>query len=366
MKRILYTILTAAAVLLVNYFFSNGTFQANVETPTPLPTHTSVPLFPVPMTPGPNDPTPMATPTIETRGPYNELYFTITTPKEYYPPATPPGYDESTYRLARLPGSCVVGLTECPEVETVRTPFDMKEVWNDGTGIAWSPDGRYGLLVVHPEDELSSGKTKDELEKIKLQSPSEYNISPSTLYLFDAQTDVWNEVYRMERKFVTNQKWSPDGEWIAFVVNSSVWAFQSPQADDGIYVVHPDGSGLKQLSGMSASTYILGWIGNSILLQRAQGLYPTADSVKYRMEMLTLDGETKFLFETNRMAYYTLSPDGGALLATDAQGEPGVYDNSPIKGVDVLALDGSVIHRFGTFSNYIIRISNSPMTINIY
>ncbi|MBK7452998.1 MAG: hypothetical protein IPJ46_04545 [Anaerolineales bacterium] len=32
MKRILYTILTAAAVLLGNYFFSNGTLEANVET----------------------------------------------------------------------------------------------------------------------------------------------------------------------------------------------------------------------------------------------------------------------------------------------------------------------------------------------
>jgi hypothetical protein len=36
MKKILYTILTAAAVLLGNYFFSNGTLEATVETPTPI------------------------------------------------------------------------------------------------------------------------------------------------------------------------------------------------------------------------------------------------------------------------------------------------------------------------------------------
>lgn len=67
------------------------------------------------------------------------------------------------------------------------------------------------------------------------------------------------------------------------------------------------------------------------------------------MEMLTLDGETKFLFETDRMAYFTLSPDGGSLLATDAQGES---MGSPVKSVDVLALDGSVMHTFGMFTNY--------------
>ncbi len=40
MKRILYTILTAAVVLLGNYFFSNGTLEASVETPTPIVTPT--------------------------------------------------------------------------------------------------------------------------------------------------------------------------------------------------------------------------------------------------------------------------------------------------------------------------------------
>ena len=44
MKRILYTILAAAAILLGNYLFSNGTLEATVETPTPI----VVPTLPVP------------------------------------------------------------------------------------------------------------------------------------------------------------------------------------------------------------------------------------------------------------------------------------------------------------------------------
>ena len=40
MKRILYTILAAAVILAGNYFFSNGTLDASVETPTPVVTPT--------------------------------------------------------------------------------------------------------------------------------------------------------------------------------------------------------------------------------------------------------------------------------------------------------------------------------------
>jgi hypothetical protein len=40
MKRILYTILAAAVILVGNYFFSNGTLEASVETPTPFVTPT--------------------------------------------------------------------------------------------------------------------------------------------------------------------------------------------------------------------------------------------------------------------------------------------------------------------------------------
>ena len=38
MKRILYTILASAIILVGNYFFSNGTLEANVETSTPIVT----------------------------------------------------------------------------------------------------------------------------------------------------------------------------------------------------------------------------------------------------------------------------------------------------------------------------------------
>ena len=35
----------------------------------------------------------------------------------------------------------------------------------------------------------------------------------------------------------SNPLWSPDGNWIAFI-----------RSNDGIYIIHPDGSGLKRLT----------------------------------------------------------------------------------------------------------------------
>jgi len=50
MKRILYTLLSATALLIGNYFFSNGTLEARVETPTPIPPSATPALVPLPDT----------------------------------------------------------------------------------------------------------------------------------------------------------------------------------------------------------------------------------------------------------------------------------------------------------------------------
>lgn len=353
MKRSIFNLIASIFLLGLGWLVPHSIFNVSIETaPTPAPVlPADLPPASLPASNGdpetPSAPTGISAPA---RDPYGELYFTITTAKEYIHPAEPPvGVDESTARLTRLPGSCVVGLIECPEPETVTTPFNMKDVFRaDGGGLAWSPDGRYGLLVTHPEDELSIGKTKDELEQLAWQSPADFEISPSILYLFDAQLNTWQEVYGAERKFFFTPTWSPDGQWIAFQVLNSVWAFHPSQADDGIYLVRPDGSELQQLSAVNAS--IQGWIGNSLLLQQRQGAYP---AISYTFTLLSLNGEITPLFSSDRQAFYALAPSGGALLAADASGDA---HNMPTKSINVLALDGSVIQSFGTFSNYVSGI----------
>jgi hypothetical protein len=149
----------------LGFFLPHSVFDISLETPTVMAMPTSVPVF-LEMAPTDvNGPTPVPTP-IEEHDPYGEVYFTIIKAKEYAPPATPPpGVDESVSRLARLPGSCVVGLAVCPVPEIVPTPFDMKDVLatnSDAGALTWSPDGRYGLIVVHPPDDTTRGWTDEE------------------------------------------------------------------------------------------------------------------------------------------------------------------------------------------------------------
>ena len=347
MKRSLINLIISALVLGFGWFVPHSVFDVRLETPTTEPTPTPVPLFLEPVTPGPNDPTPMPTPT-ETRDPYGELYFTVTTPDmaSQTDPNIP--IDKFITRLVRLPGSCMVGLVACPAPEIVPTPFDLQDVLatdSDSGALTWSPDGRYGLLVIHPQDDLTRGWTPEEWEQFKKADLNDLEISPSILYLFDAETDTWHELYRADRKYFYSANWSPEGEWVAFTVASSMLNIHPFQADDGVYVVHPDGSGLQRLGGEG---YILGWVGNSILLRRFLHPGSTVD-FSHVVEKLNFDGKVTTLFESSRLVIYALAPDGGSLLAADSATRDG---GGPQKTINVLALDGSVIRSFGTFSNF--------------
>ena len=350
MKKILYTLLSAGTLLVANLFASNGTFQVGVETPTPAASPTLISESSDPVTTPADGPTaiPTLVPAAEAGDPYGEFYFTVINPKAYYPPATPPpGVFEDTYRLVRLPGSCVVGLIECPAPENVPTPFDIQNVLatdSDSGALTWSPDGRYGVITVHPPDDFTKGWPVDDAGQIKMRKLEDLNISPSTLYLFDAENDTWRELYRAERKVFYSSHWSPDGQWIAFTVASSMFSFHPFQADDGVYIVHPDGSGLQRLGGQG---YILGWTGDNIITRRF--LDPGSDSFAHIVEKVSLDGQVTRLFESSRLTNYALAPDGGSLLAADSTTRNG---SGSQRRVDVLALDGSVIRSFGTFSNF--------------
>lgn len=325
MKRLILNLIATAIMLGIGWQVPHSPLKVTLEMPTPTPAAVLAEETPSPLLPSATD---ILTPE---RDPFGELYFTLV------------GFDHAP-RLVRLPGACVVGKIDCPEAEMVLTPFAMKDVFTNGVkGLTWSRDGKYGVFVIHPEDDLSRGRTKEELNQLKIQTPADFQVSTSTIYLFDAETDAWRELYHAESKFIYSPVWSADGQWLAFAMRSSVWAFHPIQAEDGIYVIRPDGSQLFQLASVDAT--ILGWVGSSVALQRTVSPYPAVD---YAIEMLTLDGQKTSLFASTRLAYYNLAPDGGALLVTDAQSE---NSGGPQKSVELLALDGSVTHSFGIYSN---------------
>lgn len=352
MKKIIYTLLFSGSLLVANLFVSNGTFQVAVESPTPPSTPTLIPRPGMESTPV-DGPTPIPTlAPAEAGDPYGELYFTVIVPD--YASQTDPNIPIDTFitRLMRIPGSCVVGLIECPTPDVVSTPFNLQDVLatdSDSGALTWSPNGRYGVITIHPHDDFTEGWTAEEWEQFKTRKLEDLNISPSTLYLFDAETDTWREIYRADRKFFYSSYWSPDGQWIAFTVASSMVTIHPFQADDGVYLVRPDGSDLQRLGG---DGYILGWVGDSIITRRF--LDPALGSFAHVVEKLTLDGQVTKLFESSRLANYTLAPDGGSLLAADGATREG---GNPIKEINVLALDGSMIRSFGTFSNRSSAIS---------
>ncbi|HEY5729119.1 MAG TPA: WD40 repeat domain-containing protein [Anaerolineales bacterium] len=355
MKKILYTLLSAGTLLVANLFASNGTFQVGVETPTPPSTPILIPPPGIESTPV-DGPTPIPTfvPTEEPGDPYGELYFSVIVPDFASQPDPDIPIDKFITRLVRLPGSCVVGLIECPAPENVPTPFDTQVMlptsYSGGVRLlTWSPDGRYGVIIVKPPDDFTRGLTDEEYEQFRAGKLEDLNISPSTLYLFDSQTDTWREFYSADRKFLSNVNWSPDGQWIAFYATSGGLVIHPPQADDGVYIIHPDGSGLQRVGD---GGHLLGWVGDSLLLKHdinpTSWLNPGLEDFSHVVEKLSLDGQVTTLFKSSRLVNYALSPDGGSLLTADSTTRTG---GSPQRAVDVLALDGSVIHSFGTFSN---------------
>jgi len=364
MKHSIFNLLASLLLLSLGWLLPHSVFSVSLGiAPTPGISAAGTTSAPLPGEPAmvPNQASiperfepPALTPFSEPGDPYGILYFTVIKPKEYYPPATPPpGVYEVTVKLMRLPGSCVVGLIECPAPKNVPTPFDMEDVLAsdyDSGALTWSPDGRYGLIFVHPPDDFTKGWTAEELEQFKKRKLEDINISASTFYLFDAKNDSWSELFRADRKFFYSVRWSPDGQWIAFTVASSMLTIHPFQADDGVYIVHPDGTGLQRVG---RDGYALGWVGESLVIRRF--LHPGSENdFSHVVEKLSRDGQATRLFESSRLANYALAPDGGSLLAADGATREG---GNPLKTVNVLALDGSVIRSFGIFSNYYSAIS---------
>jgi Tol biopolymer transport system component len=84
------------------------------------------------------------------------------------------------------------------------------------------------------------------------------------LFLFNPQDQTWKSI--AEFNFIDPPMWSPDGDWLAFRV-------QDGTGRDEIYIIHPDGTGLTNLSAnenlpAEGQPYVLnGWINNNVILR---------------------------------------------------------------------------------------------------
>ncbi|MCE5207196.1 MAG: hypothetical protein LLG42_02680 [Chloroflexi bacterium] len=117
-------------------------------------------------------------------------------------------------------------------------------------------------------------------------------------------------------------EWSPDGQWLAFV-----------RSNDGIYVSHPDGSGMRQVADASEVRFLVGWLpDNRRLVMTSLGIEGSQTQV---LDVETGLTEDMFVIENAKGGFVQLSPDGTRVAFNEQ------LFGVPAYGVYIANLDGS-------------------------
>lgn len=118
-------------------------------------------------------------------------------------------------------------------------------------------------------------------------------------------------------------QWSPDGKWIAFTSdrntewkghdNGAGWEHLQELA---VYIVHPDGTGLKRISSPAApqSDHELEWNYLQTYKPFAVDLVLTADRLRYIQELNVSFKVQKSLLPFERVADMSLAAEAVKLL----------------------------------------------------
>ena len=116
----------------------------------------------------------------------------------------------------------LVDATDGSVIETIhfRTTTEGMDVY--GALMDWSPDGTEVVL-----DGMNSDRP-DDLD--------------CALWISDADGSNWKRITNWREDCDYGPVWSPDGTWLAF-------ARLNPRSERGLYLMHPDGSGLRLLAG---------------------------------------------------------------------------------------------------------------------
>ncbi|MEO8355561.1 MAG: hypothetical protein ABI621_06585 [Chloroflexota bacterium] len=216
-------------------------------------------------------------------------------------------YGNEKTQLVRVPGSCVAGLSACPEAEVISTPFDLKFSL---TSLIWSPNG----------------------DATAFAYPVSTDGNKASLFLFNPQEQTWDSL--VEFNCIDPPMWSPDGMWLAFRV-------QDGEGRDEIHIIRRDGTELTNLSAneklpSAGQPYVLnGWINNNVILRGRNN----------RVYLLRADdGTVRPLFDTPwEKSNFVPSPDGYFLAYVDISDQRAV--------LKLLTPDGNTSRDLTTFQN---------------
>ncbi len=233
-------------------------------------------------------------------------------------------YPVRVMRWVRIPASCAVGASDCPEAEVIETPVELTSSLQP---LAWSPTRSEAAWTY----------------------PTNADQRIWTLYLFDPQEGKWKELVQMER-YMDPPMWSRDGEWLAFRVQDGL-------GGEAVYAVRRDGSDLKNMTASEklpadGRPYVMDtWLGESVVLRSGK---PGGTAPVYLLRVS--DGLVEPLFETTlTKAPFIVSPDGTLLAYVD-------YDtNSQKQLVKIITPDGKTLRDLATFvSGSVLELKWSP------
>lgn len=204
--------------------------------------------------------------------------------------------------LVRMPGRCVVGEAECPQLEYVGVPFPLSVGLST---LSWSPDGNVAAMG-YPDAEQG----------------------PYKLWLFDPAAETWTPLW--EYAYIDPPMWSPDGEWIAF-------RQQDGFGGEDVMVIRPNGSDPKNLTGSGdlpadGRPYVMdGWITDNIIVRSGK---PDSDGTVYLVRVT--DGHVQPMFETPLLkSMFFPSPDGAWIAYDDYD------DSSSTHSLKIMEPDGA-------------------------
>ena len=224
---------------------------------------------------------------------------------------TLPHQSAQSPQMVRLPGSCALGLSPCPQLESRPAPFPF--LFNL-SALAWSPDGK---LAAFAYSDNANG-------------------TPTKLWVFDPSANQWISLAQFP--FIDPPFWSPDGAWIAFRV-------QDGAGGEDVYVVRRDGAELKKLTSeklpSAGRPYVMdGWLTGDVILRSAM---PGKEGSVYLMS--ASDGTVRPLSASLPIKSALFPSHNGAFLAFED------YDNAGQKHVlKMTQSDASALVELATFS----------------